>query len=67
MSKDMTGDLSALNAAVAARAATDSALEREAIALYQSIPGFARTAALRDFLRRMADYLNWNNLKVILK
>lgn len=38
-------------------------LEREAIAFYQSIPAWARSARLQAFLRRLADHLNWNDLK----
>lgn len=38
-------------------------LEREAVAFYNSIPAWARTAALRNFLRRLAEHLNWNDLK----
>jgi hypothetical protein len=37
-------------------------LEREAIALYRSIPKWARTAAMRDFMRRLAARLGWENL-----
>jgi rubrerythrin len=38
-------------------------LEREAIAFYRNVPKFARTPALRAFLRRLADHLGWENIK----
>lgn len=42
-------------------------LEREAIALYNSIPTWARSAAMRDFMRRLAAFLNWQHMKGIIK
>lgn len=41
-------------------------LEREAIALYNSIPRVFRNAAMRDFLRRLADHLGWKKIKEVL-
>jgi rubrerythrin len=45
---------------------TRTDLEREAIEFYNSIPTWARSAGLRGFLGRLADHLNWTNLKGIL-
>lgn len=42
-------------------------LEREAVALYRSIPTWARSASMRDFLRRLAAHLNWQQLTEELK
>lgn len=41
-------------------------LEREAIAFYRGIPKWVRNDATRDFLRRIADHLGWDQLKGVL-
>jgi hypothetical protein len=38
-------------------------LEREAIAFYRSIPTWARSKAMRDFMRRLAEHLGWEKMK----
>jgi len=41
-------------------------LELEAIKLYDSIPKWARTAKMREFMRRLAVRLEWNQLQEVL-
>lgn len=41
-------------------------LELEAIQLYESIPKWARTAKMREFMRRLAVRLGWNQLQEVL-